>query len=331
MCWCSTPQGVPLKSRMLETSGAAAPQLGFCQAPPWPWSVCVGAAKTTGIPCSPGLTCWPGLKSERAASELCDLGKPHGLSARSSLAHRAGEKQVLATSPDAPSPGVMVVVPALTPRAVPGAGGGGEVQALSHSVPAPALSLPTHPTPSAPPQLAPDMERTVKLTGLRDPYPSCLTTPTLKPAPGATSGPCVPHPGLSLGASSGRKLCSLLWAHRTCQLEQGAGGGHAQRSLGAPPLQPPSFPRCWASSPLLPTHGPLGSAVIVHSSLPRIESWSGLRTSLLPNRKQVAMVHFLSLFSLREPRMRHWPKSRTFLRTELAEHWPSGDPQVCRS
>lgn len=166
-----------------------------------------------------------------------------------------------------------VVVPALTPGAVPGRGQG--VQALT-LLPLPALSPSGHPPPFCSPTMAPDLEGTNKHTGLRGPYPSCLTTP------GATSGPCVP-PSSPVPRSK----------PRTCQLEQGAQTlpGHSAPAASILPRGR------WDSSSLRPTPGSLGSAAIVHAPpSPPPGVVSGLPFS--QNRKQVAAVHFLSLFPL---------------------------------
>lgn len=121
----------------------------------------------------------------------------------------------------------------------------------------------------------------------------------LPPPPGgALSGPV--SPGTALAASSGRTLCSLFrGTHKSCQLDEGLLG---------------SCPVCRGS----PATGPHpGSILLVFSTqLP----FSQLR-------KQVAMVAFPVLVLDREDwvRMRQWPQSRTFLRTEIPGRWPWTD------
>lgn len=71
-----------------------------------------------------------------------------------------------------------------------------------------ASGWPSSPAPfSDPHPLNPNGEKTNQPIALRGPFPSCLTTSTLKLVPGAASGP---PPSLALGVSSARTQCFLL-------------------------------------------------------------------------------------------------------------------------
>lgn len=152
--------------------------------------------------------------------------------------------------------------------------------------------------------LVPNGEETNEPMGLRDPFPSCLTTPTLEPAPGAPSGPCVPHPALAQGGHC--LLPCSSWPTEPASWDQwlrGVPSWH-RPSLCTPPLQPPSSPQTLGHLPYHPPHLFLSCVptspppFICHSPLtaphPGLAPWD----FLLPAQEAGGRgAHFQSLFS----------------------------------
>lgn len=245
---------------------------------------------------SPGLRCRPGLQSESVTSWLCDLGKPFRLSTQ---------------------------VPALTAGAGPGVGVGLGSWALTcgcvTSVPLPGTgsalwpcSLQSPLTPSYP--LARNGEETNGAHWAKGPPSKLPHHPAVKPAPGATSGPCVPaQPWPWEQSQGGRCLTFCSGSIRPARQSQWPWGSRPRTdppcapllcSLRSPPrpwVPPSSHPHrpIVSSVPLFPSHAHAPTLLGSSANLCWLHSTQALllRTSFCQHRKQVATVRFPVLVS----------------------------------
>ncbi|XP_036904856.1 uncharacterized protein LOC118988856 [Sturnira hondurensis] len=248
---------------------------------------------------------WPGLESELAIFPPRDPGKPISLSALRFL-----------LCPWGSDPGALTC--------------GGVLSSICPSSqhwhsPLVLLSSMT-PTPPHPP--APNEKETNEPFRLKDSFPSCLNPSTHTPAPGAVSGPCLPH-SLAPGGSSGWTWSSLLSGLKqpaSWSLEPAWGTDlpfHAASDLpknAGSPSRPPPAPRSILSC--VPECPALGyRPFFAPPTPPTLDSWEVPPAS---TGSRWPRSHFLSLFQTL--RMGQGPKVGSLrtegLRTEIPNSVP---------